>query len=136
MASFKDYVLILDEQQSSSQSDLSFEGDRCAVVLTSSFEQVVAKAKQAAPCLVILAGDDQSWVKSKVHTLRQSTQAHQSTILALTDSTQPNWEPQEAASDLDGFLVRPLSADVLTSLIQSALIKREYSMAMATSASP
>ncbi|MGD1907643.1 MAG: hypothetical protein ACFB0C_16875 [Leptolyngbyaceae cyanobacterium] len=125
MASFKDYVLILDEQQPASHSDLAFGGDRFAVFVASSFEQAVVKVSQVAPCLVILAGDDQAWVKAKVHTLRQSTQANQSTILALTESAHPKWERQEATPDLDGFLVKPLSVEVLTSLIQSALIKRD-----------
>jgi DNA-binding response OmpR family regulator len=130
MASLQDYVLILDDQHPASpHSDLSLGIERCAVFVASSFEQVVAKAQQAAPCLVILAGDDQNWVKTQVHTLRESTQAHQATILALTDSTHPNWEPHEETPDLDGFLVKPLTADVLTSLTQSALIKRAYSAA-------
>lgn len=128
MTSCKDYVLILDEQQQvSPRPDLPLETDRCDVFVASSFEQAVARAKQAAPCLVILAGDDQRWVQTQVHTLRQSTQAHEATILALTESTHPNWEPHEETPDLDGFLVKPLTTEVLTSLVQSALIKREYS---------
>ncbi len=130
MASFKDYVLILDEQQICPQSSLPLEADHCAVFMASSFEQAVEQARQSAPCLVILAGDDQRWVQTQVHTLRQSTQAHQATILALTESTRPNWAPHEENPDLDGFLVKPLTSEVLTSLIQSALIKREYSMSL------
>lgn len=128
MTSLKDYVLILDEQQQlPPHSDLPLGDDRCDVFVASSFQQAVAQAKQAAPCLVILAGDDRRWVQMQVHTLRQSTQAHQATILALTESTHPNWEPHEETPDLDGFLVKPLTTDVLTSLVQSALIKRGYS---------
>ncbi|MDA0674676.1 MAG: hypothetical protein O3C67_13355 [Cyanobacteria bacterium] len=99
---------------------------RLPIYVASSTEQAVAQAQQAAPCLVILVGDDQSWVKAQVDTLRQSTQATQATILALTESTRPNWEPQENTPDLDGFLVKPLTDDVLTSLIQSALVKQTY----------
>jgi DNA-binding response OmpR family regulator len=126
MTSFKDYVLILDEQQPSSHSDLFFGRDCFSVFVASSFDQAVEKIKQVTPCLVILAGDDRNWVKAQVHTLRKSTQTHQPTILALTESASPNWEPQEAMPDLDGFLVKPLSQEVLTSLMQSALIKRKY----------
>ncbi|WP_008316315.1 hypothetical protein [Leptolyngbya sp. PCC 6406] len=127
MVPSRNYVLIIDEQyQWLTQTDLPLTSVRCPVYVASSSEQAIAQAQQAPPCLVILVGDDQNWVKAQVHTLRQVTQATEATILALTDSTHPNWEPQEETPDLDGFLVKPLTDDVLTSLIQSALVKQSY----------
>jgi DNA-binding NarL/FixJ family response regulator len=127
MASSQTYVLILDEQYRwLPQTDLPLNSAQLPIYVAASPEQAVAQAQAAAPCLVILVGDDHSWVRTQVHTLRQVTQATQATILALTESTHPNWEPHESTPDVDGFLVKPLTNDVLTSLIQSALVKQAY----------
>lgn len=127
MASSQTYVLILDEQYRwLPQTDLPLNSAQLPVYVASSSEQAIARAEAVAPCLVILVGDDQSWVRTQVHTLRQVTQATPATILALTESTHPNWEPHENTPDVDGFLVKPLTNDVLTSLIQSALVKQTY----------
>lgn len=127
MAPSQTYVLILDEQYRwLPQTDLPLNSAQLPIYVASSPEQAVAQVQEAVPCLVILVGDDHSWVRTQVHTLRQVTQATPATILALTESTHPNWEPHENTPDLDGFLVKPLTNDVLTALIQSALVKQAY----------
>jgi AmiR/NasT family two-component response regulator len=123
----QNYVLILDEQyQWFPHTESTLSTTQLPICVASSTEQAVAQVQRMAPCLVILVGDDQSWVRAQVHTLRQATQSQPATILALTESTQPNWEPHENTPDLDGFLVKPLTLDVLHSLIQSALVKQSY----------
>lgn len=121
------YVLILDEEYRwLPQSDLPLTVVRCPIYVASSPAQAIAQAQAVPPCLVILVGNDQNWVKTQVHTLRQATQATQATIVALTESAYPTWEPAEESPDVDGFLVKPLTDDVLTSLVQSALAQQSY----------
>ncbi|MEM9002552.1 MAG: hypothetical protein AAGE59_03385 [Cyanobacteria bacterium P01_F01_bin.86] len=123
----QDYVLVLDEQQRRvHQSDLPLGSDRCTFVIAASAEHAVEQAKQSTPCLVILVGEDHAWFRHQVYALRHSTHATPMTIVALTESTSPNWQSEEEALDLDGFLVKPLTDDVLTSLVQSAIVKKSY----------
>lgn len=123
----QDYVLVLDEQQRRMhQSDFPLVCDRCQFVIAASAEHAVEQAKQATPCLVILVGEDHAWFRHQVHALRHSNHATPMTIVALTESTSPNWQVEEDALDLDGFLVKPLTDDVLTSLVQSAIVKQSY----------
>lgn len=127
MKPLEDYVLVLDEQQRwLHQSDLPLVSDRCAFVVASSSEHAVKQASETPPCLVILVGEDHSWFKHQVNVLRHSTHAAPITIVALTESTSPNWQPEREILDLDGFLVKPLTDDVLMSLVQSAIVKQSY----------
>jgi AmiR/NasT family two-component response regulator len=48
------------------------------------------------------------------------------TIVALTDVHAPSWLRQEENPGLDGFLVKPLNRDILSSLVQSAWIRQAY----------
>lgn len=123
----QDYVLVLDERQRRThQSDFPVFSDQCTFVIAASAEHAVEQARQAAPCLVILVGEDHAWFRNQVHALRHSAHATQMTIVALTESTSPNWQSEKDKLDLDGFLVKPLTNDVLTSLVQSAIIKQSY----------
>ncbi len=123
----QDYVLVLDERQRwLEKSDLPLISERCVFVVASSAEHAVEQARQAAPCLVILVGEDRTWFKDQVHALRHSTTTSAMTIVALTESSSPNWQLEKDTLDLDGFLVKPLTDDVLTSLVQSAIIKQSY----------
>jgi AmiR/NasT family two-component response regulator len=123
----QDYVLVLDEQQRKlHQSDFPLVSTQYSLVLAASAEHAVEHARQAAPCLVILVGDDQAWFKDQVRALRYSTDAPTMTIVALTDSTAPRWQASPDLLELDGFLVKPLTDDILTSLVQSAIVKRCY----------
>lgn len=119
------YILVVDQQSEDLQvvesvlSRLS-----CSVFIAESPDQAVAQASQTAPYLVILSGNNQSWSNALVYRLRQTVNTHGVTIVALTDSGNPSWSHQEDHPGLDGFLVKPLSRDVLSTLIQSAIIKQ------------
>ncbi len=127
MKLLQDYVLVLDEQENHPpRAALSSISDHCAFVVANSAEHAVEQAQQKNPCLVILMGENQSWFESQVRILRQSEQTSQMTIVALTDSGSPRWQCDACALDLDGFLVQPLSDDILVSLVQSAVIKQSY----------
>ncbi|MBF2036196.1 MAG: hypothetical protein IGR92_12155 [Leptolyngbyaceae cyanobacterium T60_A2020_046] len=122
------YVLILDEQQrwlGGADFPLA-SASLCDIFVAASAEQALEKARQTTPCLVILVGSDLTWVKTQVHALRGSTGKTEVTIVALTESSHPNWEPHDDTPDVDGFLVKPLTDDVLTSLVQSAIAKQSY----------
>ncbi|MBE7380836.1 MAG: hypothetical protein F6J95_005450 [Leptolyngbya sp. SIO1E4] len=127
MALPQEYVLVLDEQQRwLPQADLPLASDHCPFVVAASAEHAVEQARQATPCLVILIGENHAWFKHQVHALRHSTHATSMTIVALTESASPNWQPERDMLDLDGFLVKPVTDDVLMSLVQSAIIKQSY----------
>jgi CheY-like chemotaxis protein len=127
MKLLEDYVLVLDEQESRPpRAELSSLSDHCAFVMANSAEHAVEQAQQKKPCLVILVGENQSWFESQVRILRQARQAAPMTIVALTESASPRWRQDAFALDLDGFLVQPLTDDILVSLVQSAAIKQSY----------
>lgn len=121
------YILVLDTQRHPSQGVHSLLTQLpCPVFIAGSAEQAVEQASQTAPYLVILIGDGQNWCQSLVEQLRQSIDATGVTIVALTDSGNPHWDHQEDNPGLDGFLVNPLSGEVLTSLVESALAKQRW----------
>ena len=122
----QDYVLVLDEQQVAPRSDLTAISDRCSFVVASSAENAVEQAKQINPCLVILVGENQTWFEHQVKALRQSNAVPPLTIVALTESASPRWQREPEGLALDGFLVKPLTDDILVSLVQSAIIKQSY----------
>jgi CheY-like chemotaxis protein len=115
------YVLVLEPSSDDLQvlrslfNRLSYD-----MVEAASADQMMQRAQQEPPCLVILGGQQQNWSTVLVERLRNLSEAHRTTIVALTDSQSPSWLPQDENPGLDGFLVKPLSSDVLTSLVQSA----------------
>ncbi|MBD0335113.1 MAG: response regulator [Cyanobacteria bacterium Co-bin13] len=119
------YILVLDTQRQESGGVHSLLTQlRCPVFIAGTAEQALAKVHQGPPYLVILIGDGQNWSKPLVAQLRQGASAAKMTIVALTDSTSPRWGHQDDNPGLDGFLVKPLSGEVLTSLVESALAKQ------------
>lgn len=125
----QEYILLLDQQCGDLQIVQSvLKRLRCSVFVANSIEQAVARAGQIAPYLVILAGNHQDSAQSLVHKLRWTIQSsgHKSgvTIVALTESHNPSWIYEEDYSGIDGFLVKPLSGDILTTLVQSAWAKQ------------
>ena len=125
------YILILDQHSNhfrliESLLDQTLpDHQRCRVYVADSFEQAVHRAAQMPPYLVILAGSNKSsWSQRLARRLRQAMNTAGVTIVALTDSDAPSWFHQEENPELDGFLVRPLTPDVLSSLVQSALAKQ------------
>jgi DNA-binding NarL/FixJ family response regulator len=127
MKSSQSYVLVLGQPSDDLQMlEALLEHLSCPMVFASSADQVVAKASQAAPYLVILAGDGQNWSQAVVNDLRSVANTYKTTIVALTDCHAPNWMHQEENPGVDGFFVKPLSRDVLTSLVQSAWARQAY----------
>lgn len=121
MQLLKNYVLVLHQQaEDSPVLETLLERLRCSTFIAHSADQMIAKASQEPPYLVILAGNDQTWSYGLVNKLRGVANACGVTIVALTDCHAPSWLYQEENPGIDGFLVKPLSNDVLTSLIQSA----------------
>ena len=57
--------------------------------------------------------------------LRETVKPADVTIVALTESSESSWFPYEEHPSLDGFLVKPLSSDVLNSVVESALAKTQ-----------
>ncbi|HEY9638946.1 MAG TPA: hypothetical protein V6C57_00600 [Coleofasciculaceae cyanobacterium] len=125
MKSTQSYVLVLD-QGSDYLQGLEFLTNqlKCPVVVAHSAAQAIARVTQTPPYLIILAGNQQSWSKKLVTEFRQRVNARKTTIVALTDSHDPSWLHQEENPGLDGFLVKPLNGDVLTSVVQSAWMRQ------------
>lgn len=123
----QDYVLVLDEQKRHPHKPelLRLSGDYTFVTATSA-EHAIEQAQQIHPCLVILIGENQSWFENQVRVLRQADQTPAMTIVALTESASPRWQNSDPGLDLDGFLVQPLTDDILVSLVQSAVVKKSY----------
>jgi CheY-like chemotaxis protein len=121
----RNYVLVLDQQSDDLQTlESSLEQLSCSIVVTHSAEQMLAKATQSTPTLVILSGNDYEWSPALRKGLRHMAETRGVMIVALTDCHAPSWLRQEENPGLDGFLVKPLSCDVLTSLVQSAWIRQ------------
>ena len=123
----QDYVLVLDERQRSVQnSDLPDIPEQYSFVIASSVEHAVEQARRVNPCLVILVGEDHHWFENQVKALRRTSETPSMTIVALTESASPSWQASKETLELDGFLVKPLTDDILVSLVQSAIIKQSY----------
>jgi len=121
------YVLVLDQQADDLQlleSLLTLL--KCSMVAADSVEQAMTRVSQEPPCLVILAGSCHYWSQTLVNRLRHQADTASVTIVALTDVHAPNWQHRDDELGLDGFLVKPLSFDVLTSLVQSAWVRQAY----------
>ncbi len=119
--SLSDYILLLSHQpQTVSPLALMLGHCRYLVAIAHSEEQAVAHAAQRPPFLIILAGDYQHWSQGLMHKLRVYATAHRITLVALTDAYAPSWIAQDDNPGFDGFLVNPISSDIISSLVQSA----------------
>jgi DNA-binding NarL/FixJ family response regulator len=127
MEQLQKYILILDEGSDDLQIIESLLGHlRCPIVVAASPEQAMARARQAPPYLLILVGNQQDWSKHLVHQFRGLADACGITIVALTDVHAPSWLRQEDNPGVDGFLVKPLNQDILSSLVHSAWVRQTY----------
>lgn len=90
----------------------------CEVEIVNSADQAVTRVSQNPPCLVIL--QEHPWSEAVIRRLRNTADADRMTLVLVTEPHAPSWLPQEQCPDIDGFLVKPLSLDVLFSLIHSA----------------
>ncbi len=84
----------------------------------------MVQAREHPPFLVILTGDHQKWSHALLSKLRTHANAGQITLVALTDFHAPSWMRQEENPGFDGFLVNPISSEVLLSLVQSAYTRQ------------
>ena len=120
-----DYVLVLDQRPSGFQSvEMLLRVLKYPTVVASLTDQVVERINEDFPYLIILVGNHQDWPKALLSELRHIADYSGGTILSLADNHMPSWIRQEENPGFDGFLVQPLSPDVLVSLIQSAWIKQ------------
>ncbi|MBD2428779.1 response regulator transcription factor [Phormidium sp. FACHB-1136] len=122
------YILVLapDHQEirniQAIQADLPYP-----MVVARSAEQAMTQLGQGQPCLVILVDHNgPSWPQTLVRHLRQTLAATEMTIVALTDSASPQWNHTEDTPELDGFLVKPLSLDIVKSLVESAHARQTW----------
>ncbi|HIK45683.1 MAG TPA: hypothetical protein IGR64_12490 [Leptolyngbyaceae cyanobacterium M65_K2018_010] len=122
------YILVLDPEQQEIRNIHSIEADlQYPVFVASSMEQAVNRLRQGEPCLVILVGNNvQAWSQPLLRHLRQTSYTADMTIVALTDSASPQWSHREDTPELDGFLVKPLSLDIVRSLVESAQARRTW----------
>jgi DNA-binding NarL/FixJ family response regulator len=127
MKPFQSYILVLDQHPDDLQVlESVLNSLSSSVVIASSAAQAMDKISQAPPYLVILTGGRQNWSHTLVSQLRAQANAANLTIVALTDVHAPSWQHQEDNPGLDGFLVKPLTGDVMMSLVQSALARQTY----------
>lgn len=127
MKSSRSYILVLG-QATGDTGNLKglLEQLRCSVAIADSSDQAFAHMRQALPFLVILAGNSEDWLQPLVQQLRTLAHTCGVTIVALTSSYAPSWLQQEENPGLDGFLVEPISSEILTSLVQSAWARQTY----------
>lgn len=127
MDTSRGYVLLLGAGCEASKPVQNLLQQRhCPVFVARSVEQAVARVEQGSPYLMILSGTHQNWSPMLVHQLRQQVRSAEVTIVALTEFSESSWLPHEDYPDIDGFLVTPLSYEVLTSLVESALVKTGF----------
>lgn len=124
----RNYVLVLDQDSKSLQTLGSLLNRlKCPMIVVRSVDQAMARASKAPPSLIILCGNCQDWSQKSIKELRNVANVSSCiTIVALTDGHSPSWLHQEENPGLDGFLVKPLNGDVLTSLLQSAWARQTY----------
>ena len=126
MSTHDGYILVLDPEHQgvrihTVESELPYP-----VFVAKSQEQAIARLNQGQPCLIILVGSSgQSWSQTLVQHLRQLSPAEKMTIVALTDSASPQWNDSDIP-ELDGFLVKPLSLDIIKSLVESAQARQSW----------
>ena len=119
MVSPSTYILLLAPQIEEMQGlesllqQLAFD-----VEIVDTADQAIARVSQQPPYLVIL----QEHLRSEaiIQRLRTIASPDRMTLVIVTETDSPSWLHQEQYPDVDGFLVKPLSSDVLFSLIQSA----------------
>jgi DNA-binding NarL/FixJ family response regulator len=125
MESVSGYILLLAEHPRQVRVLMSLLGcSSHSVAIACSAEQAMTQVNEKPPFLIILAGDHQNWSHTLLHELRTRANAHPITLVALTDFHAPSWIHQEENPGFDGFLVSPISSEVLSSLVQSAYTRQ------------
>lgn len=130
MEVFNNYVLVLSQASDDLHLLQSlFRHLRYSMMVADSEDEAVQQIHQAIPSLVILVGDRHAWSQSLLNRLRSIAKSCNLTIVALTDCHTPSWLPQEENPGFDGFLVKPISGEILMSLVQSAWVRKTFSLA-------
>lgn len=125
MKTLQKYVLVLGQQSDDLQGlKLLLNQMRCSVTIAHSADQAVAQTNQSPPYLIIVASNEPHWSQTLVNQLRRLTVSSCVTIVALTDRHEPVWLSPTQNLGFDGFLVNPISNEVLSSLLQSAWIRQ------------
>ncbi|MBD2019868.1 response regulator [Leptolyngbya sp. FACHB-36] len=119
------YILLLAKQPYQVRILASILGrSDYSVAIANSEEQAVAQTVQHPPFLIILAGEHHNWSQAMLRELRTHANLHHITLVALTDFHAPSWIHQEENPGFDGFLVNPISSEILSSLVQSAYARQ------------
>ena len=119
------YILVIGQPLMNLTTSPSTENIYTPVVTATSPEQAVEKAQAEHPHLVIISGDThQDWSPQVARQIRQSVQPEGVVIVALTESSDLSWPIATESTEIDGVFVKPLSADVLSSLNESAIAKQ------------
>lgn len=128
LSNYDGYILVLNPDQQEIRTIRAIESDLpYPVFVANSTEQAVTRLTEGLPCLIILVGNNvQAWSRSLIQHLRQTPKAADTTIVALTDSASPQWNHSEDTPELDGFLVKPLSLDIIKSLVESAQARQTW----------
>jgi DNA-binding response OmpR family regulator len=125
MKTSNDYILLLGQRCDESQTLQGIlKQMSCPFSIAYSPEQAVVQIEQKTPYLVILSGNHTYWSSPLIQRLRNTAKAAQVMIVALTESHEPSWFLQEDNPGVDGFLVKPLSTEVLSSVVESALAQQ------------
>jgi AmiR/NasT family two-component response regulator len=125
MESASAYILLLAEHPRQVRVLMSLLGcSSYSVAIACSEEQAVVQVTEKTPFLIILAGDHQNWSHTLLQELRMGASTQPVTLVALTDFHAPSWIHQEENPGFDGFLVNPISSEVLSSLVQSAYTRQ------------
>ncbi|MEL7332511.1 MAG: hypothetical protein AAFN12_09680 [Cyanobacteria bacterium J06560_2] len=125
MKPLQDYVLVVNPPSKALATQRLAKTLSCPVVTIASPTQALDLAKSAPPYLVILSGDDdQAWSSRIARQIRQQVQPESVLIVALTESSNCSWQPNEDNAGIDGFLVEPISAEVLDTLNESAITQK------------
>jgi AmiR/NasT family two-component response regulator len=119
------YILLLAQHPYQARVLLSLLAcSSYSVAIAGSEEQAVVQTVQHPPFLIILAGDHRRWSQTLLQELRYRANTYRITLVALTDCHAPSWVHQEENPGFDGFLVNPLSHEVVSSLVQSAYTRQ------------
>lgn len=100
-----------------------------SVAVTLTEEQALEHIQKSPPFLIVVVGDRHTWSHSLLSQLRTHANAHQITLVALTDAHAPSWIYQEDNPGFDGFLVSPISSEILSSLVESAQTRQLWVIA-------
>ncbi|MEM7773075.1 MAG: hypothetical protein AAF327_21530 [Cyanobacteria bacterium P01_A01_bin.37] len=124
-----DYVLVLDQHSEDVQAvEPLLRALHCPAIIANSPDQVADRVSNGFPYLLILVGNHHDWPTTLLNELRNIADTFGSTILSLADNHAPSWMHQEENPGFDGFLVQPLTSEVLGSLVQSAWVKQLCSL--------